>query len=102
MGSSDKTRSAQLAHVIHDREVLVKVLLGSFLGIHLKIQSENDEENGSSIYYMPYCARQIIRLNPDNDTLSSVGDDLGQEGDMYSGTVVGNDDCVYGIHFGAK
>jgi len=52
-----------------------------------------------NIYYMPYCARRIMKLNPDNDTLSSVGDDLG--GDEYSykyvGTVVGNDDYVYGI-----
>jgi streptogramin lyase len=47
------------------------------------------------IYYMPAFARQIMRLNPDNDSLSSVGDDLG--GGEYSGTVVGNDDCVYGI-----
>jgi len=48
------------------------------------------------IYYMPYWARRIMTLNPDNDTLSSVGDDPGGGG-MYSGTVVGNDDCVYGI-----
>ena len=39
-----------------------------------------------------------MRLNPDNDTLSSVGDDLGRgEYCKYSGTVVGNDDLVYGI-----
>jgi len=38
-----------------------------------------------------------MRLNPDNDTLSSVGDDLGEGGFKYRGTVVGNDDCVYGI-----
>jgi hypothetical protein len=50
------------------------------------------------IYYMPAYAHRIMRLNPDNDTLSSVGDDLGGEGTWkYSGTVVGNDDCLYGI-----
>ena len=49
------------------------------------------------IYYMPEYARRIMRLNPDNDSLASVGDDLGQEGGKYSGTVVGKDDCVYGI-----
>jgi hypothetical protein len=52
------------------------------------------------IYYMPYNARRIMRLNPDNDTLSSVGDDLvgeGYEYAKYTGTVVGSDDCVYGI-----
>jgi hypothetical protein len=46
------------------------------------------------VYYMPYFVRRIMRLNPDNDSLSSVGDDLGRED---RGTVVGNDDCVYGI-----
>jgi hypothetical protein len=50
----------------------------------------------NSIYYMPYCARRIMRLNPDNDSLSSVGDDL-VGGLKYSGTVVGKDDHVYGI-----
>jgi len=39
-----------------------------------------------------------MKLNPDNDSLSSVGDDLGGGyGGKYSGTVVGNDECVYGI-----
>jgi streptogramin lyase len=51
----------------------------------------------STIYYMPCNARRIMRLNPDNDSLSSVGDDLGEGWDKYSGTVVGNDDCLYGI-----
>jgi streptogramin lyase len=49
------------------------------------------------IYYMPFDARRIMRLNPDNDSLTSVGDDLGEQGFKYIGTVVGNDDCVYGI-----
>jgi hypothetical protein len=48
------------------------------------------------IYYMPDGARRIMRLNSENDTLSSVGDDLGQ-GWKYRGTVVGNDDHVFGI-----
>ena len=57
----------------------------------------------NNIYYMPANARRILKLNPDNDTLSSAGDDLGGEGvDEYEGTVVGNDDCVYGIPFAAK
>jgi hypothetical protein len=49
------------------------------------------------IYYMPTNAHRIMRLNPDNDTLSSVGDDLGGGWYKYRGTVVGNDDHVYGI-----
>jgi hypothetical protein len=57
----------------------------------------------NNIYYMPYHAHRIMRLNPDNDSLSSVGDDLrrGVFG-KYRGTVVGNDDCVYGIPYDAK
>jgi len=56
----------------------------------------------NNIYYMPYCARQIMRLNPDNDTLTSVGGDLEGGSGKYRGTVVGNDDCVYGIPYHAK
>ena len=51
----------------------------------------------NSIYYMPADARRIMKLNPDNDSLSSVGDDLGQGEGKYRGTVVGNDNCMYGI-----
>ena len=46
---------------------------------------------------MPYFSRRIMKLNPDNDSLSNVGDDPGQGGYKYSGTVVGNDDCLYSI-----
>jgi hypothetical protein len=56
----------------------------------------------NNIYYMPAFARRIMRLNPENDTLSSVGDDLGGVGFKYSGTVVGKDDCLYGIPHYAK
>ena len=54
------------------------------------------------IYYMPADALWIMRLNPDNDTLSRVGDYLGGGGGGgrgYIGTVVGNYDCVYGIPY---
>jgi hypothetical protein len=51
----------------------------------------------NNIYYMPCNAHRIMRLNPDNDSLSSVGDDLGQGEFKYWGTVVGNDDCLCGI-----
>jgi hypothetical protein len=55
----------------------------------------------NNIYYMPSNARRIMKLNPDNDSLSSVGDDLGEEY-KYVGTVVGNDGCVlYGIPYRA-
>ena len=56
----------------------------------------------NSIYYMPSNPRRIMKLNPDNDSLSRVGDDdLGKQLFKYNGTVVGNDDCVYGIPDGA-
>jgi hypothetical protein len=53
----------------------------------------------TNIYYMPYNARRIMKLNPDNDTLSSVGDDLGIGYGKYIGTVVGKDDCLCGIPY---
>jgi hypothetical protein len=53
----------------------------------------------NNIYYMPDSARRIMKLNSDNDSLSSVGDDLGEGGFKYSGTVVGNDKCLYGIPY---
>jgi hypothetical protein len=56
----------------------------------------------NNIYYMPCNAHRIMRLNPDNDSLSSVGDDLGGGYNKYIGTVVGNDDCLYGIPYNAK
>jgi hypothetical protein len=56
----------------------------------------------NNIYYMPANACWIMRLNPDNDSLSSVGDDLGEGSNKkYSGTVVGNDDFLYGIPYEA-
>ena len=56
----------------------------------------------NNIYYMPTDARRIMKLNPDNDSLYSVGDDLGGGFTKYSGTVVGNDDYVYGIPYKSK
>ncbi len=51
---------------------------------------------------MPLNACRIMRSNPDNDSLSSVGDDLGDEKFKYLGTVAGNDDCVNAIPFCAS
>ena len=69
---------------------------GRFLWISGALAADNN------IYYMPYSARRIMKLNPDNDSLSRVGDDLGEGGFKYCGTVVGNDDCLYGIPNFAK
>ena len=50
------------------------------------------------IYFMPYHARRIMKLDPkNNDAISSVGDDLGEGLYKYIGTVVGIDGCMYGI-----
>ncbi len=48
------------------------------------------------IYFMPYNARRVLRLDPEDETVSSVGDDLGW-GSKYKGVVVGNDKCLYAI-----
>ena len=49
------------------------------------------------IYFMPSCANHILKLNPENDSLASVGDHLGDKISKYSGTVLGKDNCLYGI-----
>jgi hypothetical protein len=49
------------------------------------------------IYFMPFNARLILKLNPDNDSVASVGDHLGIMDSKYRGTVVGKDNCLYGI-----
>ena len=41
---------------------------------------------------MPYNARRIMKLDPNNsDAMTSVGNDLGDGHAKYSGTVVGID-----------
>ena len=48
------------------------------------------------IYCMPPSAHHIMKIDPNNnDTMSSVGDDLGSGECKYSGMVVGIDGCVY-------
>jgi hypothetical protein len=64
---------------------------GSYLWASGALAADNN------IYYMPACARRIMKLNPDNDSLFSVGDDLGIGRYKYFGTVVGSDDYLYGI-----
>merc|ERR1719457_390649 len=55
------------------------------------------------MYFMPACANRIMKLDPNNnDAMSSVGDDLGDERWKYRGTVVGIDGCVYGIPRNSK
>ena len=52
------------------------------------------------IYFMPWNAHRIMKLDPNNnDTISSVGYDLGEGLRKYIGTVVGIDGCVYGIPY---
>ena len=55
------------------------------------------------IYFMPANARRIMKLDPNNnDAMTSVGDDLGDEEWKCIATVVGIDGCVYGIPFKSK
>ena len=56
-------------------------------------QGDDDESNWTSC-----TANHIMKLDPsNNDAMSSVRDDLGDEWFKYIGTVVGIDRCVYGI-----
>ena len=44
------------------------------------------------IYFMPFYARRTLKLDPPNDSVSIVGDDLGQAGTTkFVGTVAAND-----------
>ena len=54
------------------------------------------------IYFMPAYARHILKLNPKDDTVSSVGVDLGDGWYKYKGTVIDNDGFVYGIPYGSR
>jgi hypothetical protein len=49
------------------------------------------------IYFMPLNATHILKLNPENDSVASVGDDLGDVNGKYIGTVLSKDNCLYGI-----
>lgn len=59
------------------------------------------------IYFMPTLAGRILKIDPKNDKVTLVGDELGEEFTdeygtkwrkvMYSGTVAGNDGFLYGI-----
>ena len=51
---------------------------------------------------MPYNARRIIKLDPENDSVCFVGDDFGPERNKYKATVAGRDGFVYGIPNGSK
>ena len=54
-------------------------------------------------YFMPYNARRIMKLDPNNnDSISSVGDDLGSGKYKYRGTVVGINGWVYGMPYKSK
>lgn len=54
------------------------------------------------IYFMPeFACRRILKVNPEDDTVMSIEIDVGRGLTLgtllFSGTVAGNDGCVYGI-----
>lgn len=52
-----------------------------------------------TIYCMPDLVGRILKINPDNDSFSRVGNDFLQNlnNGAFSGTVAGNDGCIYGL-----
>ena len=58
------------------------------------------------IYYMPSRARRILKLDPSDDSLCSVGDDLGDESYKYLYSVavvsISNSGCIYGLPNSSK
>ena len=49
------------------------------------------------IYFAPASARRMLKLDPSNDSVSSVGDDLGNGFNKFVGVMAGMDGCLYGI-----
>ena len=49
------------------------------------------------IYCMPNTARRILKIDPVNDTVESVGEDLGGQAHKYWGTVADENGIIYGI-----
>lgn len=49
------------------------------------------------IYYMPAYARRILKFNPEDHAVTSVGDQIPGNGWKCVGTVLGNDGNLYGI-----
>ena len=52
------------------------------------------------IYYMPYNASRVLKLDPsNNDSLSLIGGEVGDymEDNHCKGAVLGSDDCIYGF-----
>ena len=54
------------------------------------------------IYFMPCHARRILKFDPENESVASVGEDLGDDRSKYFGTVRGIDGCLYGIPYHEK
>jgi hypothetical protein len=54
------------------------------------------------IYYMPAYAFHILKFNPEDNTVASVGDHIAGEGWKCIGTVADNDGYLYGIPNEAK
>ncbi len=53
-----------------------------------------------NIYFMPYRATKILKLNTSNDTLSTVGDDFRHVKNKFGATVASNDgNTIYGFPF---
>jgi len=54
--------------------------------------------DGCCIYFMPCFASRMLKLYPDDDTVTSLGEDFeGEHCFKYMGMAAGKDNCLYGI-----
>ena len=81
----------------------------TLLGVELpgiEIESDNWKSGALAIdgciYFMPCCAQRVLKLDPEDDTVSLVGEDIGDLNfDKFETTIAANDGWLYGIpgHF---
>lgn len=83
--------------IVHETAVAIDVPLeGVWFSCALSLDG--------NIYCMPHGVGFILKINPDNDSFSKVGNDFSQylQDASFSGSVAGNDGCIYGLPWGSE
>ncbi len=51
------------------------------------------------IYVIPSCAGRVLRLSPNDESISYIGTDIGDIGYKWCGAVLGADGNIYGVRY---